>query len=107
MSEGTERPSKWVPMTGIDLIDAAHLGKLAEEAAELSGIIARIWIQGIDERDPETGKVNRHALTEEIADVLAMSELAVERLGLDAEYIEQRKRRKKAMKRAWHAMLEE
>jgi hypothetical protein len=107
MSDGTERPSKWIPMTGLSLIDAAHLGKNGEEASELARILFRIWIQGIDECDPETGKLNRVALAEEIADVEAMNELTIERLGLDRKFIEARRQRKIAMKRAWHAMLRE
>ncbi len=103
MADGTERPSKWVPMT--NLIDLAHLGKMGEEAGELSSIISRCIIQGIDECDPETGKPNRLALAEEIADVMATSELAIERFDLDEGFISLRIERKKNMKRAWHAML--
>lgn len=103
MSEGDERPSRWIPMT--NLRDLAHLGKAGEEGGELSSILQRIQIQGIDECDPETGEVNRIALTKETADVLAMCELNIERFNLDQEYINARKERKKAMKRAWHEML--
>lgn len=105
MSEGAERPSKWIPIT--NLVDLAHLGKLGEEAGELSSIVSRCIIQGIDEADPETGKRNRYALEEEIADVMAMSALAIERFGLDYIRILERNKRKQNMKRAWHAMLEE
>lgn len=105
MADGTERPSKWIPMT--NLVDLAHLGKLLEECGELTGITARCIIQGIDEADPESGKKNHLALTEEIADVVAMSELAIERFLLDRDLIKVRIERKRAMKRAWHAMIEE
>ena len=44
-------------------------------------------------------------MAEEIADVMAMSELAIERFNLDAVFIALRVERKKNMKRAWHAML--
>ncbi len=105
MADGTERLSKWVPMT--DLIDLAHLGKLGEEAGELSSIVSRCIIQGIDECDPETGKPNRQALMEELADVYAMGNLCTERFGLDVVQIVGRRDRKMAMKRAWHDMLRE
>ena len=105
MADGTERPSKWIPMT--NLIDLAHLGKLGEEAGELSAIISRCIIQGIDECDPETGKPNRRALTEEIADVMVMLNLAICRFDLDWNFIVKRVIRKQDMKRAWHKMLEE
>lgn len=60
MADGTERPSKWIPMT--NLVDLAHLGKLLEECGELTGITARCIIQGIDEADPESGKKNHLAV---------------------------------------------
>lgn len=107
MATGLERPSKWIPMTGIDTIDAAALGKLGEEVNELGGILFRIFIQGIDEKDPETGKINRVALMEEIADVAAMSELVIERMGLNRDELNLRKQRKIAMKEEWFRMLAE
>lgn len=105
MADGTERPSKWIPMT--NLVDLAHLGKLGEECGELSSIVSRCIIQGIDECDPETGKPNRLALEEEIADVMAMAELAIFRFCLNALRLETRRERKIEMKRAWHKMIEE
>jgi hypothetical protein len=59
----------WRPMTRP--IDLKHLGKLGEESNELGAAISRCIIQGIDEREPVTGKPNRQWLAEEIADVLA------------------------------------
>ena len=81
----------------------AHLGKLGEEAGELSSIVSRCIIQGINEADPESGKSNREALAEEIADVFAMAELVIERFSLHRTHIADRMTRKIAMKRAWHA----
>lgn len=60
MSDGTERPSKWIPIT--DFVALAHLGKAGEESAELSGILFRTIIQGIDGVDPDTGKSNLLAI---------------------------------------------
>lgn len=57
----------WNPMT--KAIDLKHLGKLGEEAGELSAIVCRCIIQGINEYEPVTGKSNREALEDEIADV--------------------------------------
>lgn len=105
MADGTERPSKWIPMT--DLLALAHLGKLGEETNELGAIVFRCIIQGIDEHDPETGKPNRQALAEEIADVRAMAELVCEHFEFDMPEIWKRIERKKNMKRAWHDMLRE
>lgn len=95
--------SPWQPMT--DAVDIAHLGKLGEECGELVGIIFRCLIQGIDEVEPTTKKVNRKALQDEIADVLAMSDMAIARFQLDNLEIEQRIDRKKAMKREWHELI--
>lgn len=103
MSDGTERPSKWIPITC--LLDLAHLGKLGEETSELSRIAFRCIIQGVAEADPETQKPNNIALQEEIADVFATAELVIERWKLDRTAIHQRRERKIAMKRAWHEML--
>ncbi len=61
MSEGFERPSKWIPETR--LLAMAHVGKLGEEAAELAEVCL-----GLPDFD---------ALAKEMADVRAMSELAI------------------------------
>lgn len=105
MADGTERPSKWIPVA--NEVDLAHLGKLGEELGELSAIVSRCIIQGIDGADPETGKPNLLALQEEIADVRAMSQLAIERFNLAEGEIVFRAQRKVAMKRTWHAMLKD
>lgn len=71
----------WHPIT--DSVDLKHLGKLSEELGELQAAVARCIIQGIDEREPVTGKVNRDWLTEEIADVQANLDLVVKRFEID------------------------
>jgi len=96
-------PNPWVPMS--NPLDIKHIGKLAEEANELGAAIARCLIQGIDEREPTTGKINRQWLTEEIADVLASIELAVNHFDLPICDIEARKARKIRHLKQWHAML--
>jgi hypothetical protein len=49
--------SKWVPTT--DPMTLRRMGKLTEELGELQSVAARVVIQGIDETDPSSGKVNR------------------------------------------------
>ena len=97
------RPSKWIPIT--DLQTLAALGKLQEELGELTAIIGRCIIQGINEKDPETGEVNRDNLQKEIADVQGISFLVSEHLGLDLYQIGVRAEKKLRMKRDWLEML--
>jgi hypothetical protein len=96
------RMNPWRPMS--DPVDLKHIGKLQEELGECTAAAARCSIQGIDEAEPVTGKINRVWLEEEIADVLANIDLNVERFGLDKRSIMARVDRKKAMLREWHAM---
>lgn len=50
-------PNPWHPIS--DPVDLKHLGKLSEELGECSAAVARCIIQGIDECEPVTGKINR------------------------------------------------
>lgn len=96
----------WHPMT--TPIDLKHVGKLGEETCELGAAIFRCVIQGVEEAEPVTGKVNRVWLEEEIADVLANIELVIQHFGLDAApggRIHQRRNRKIEHLRGWHSML--
>lgn len=94
-------PSPWHPIK--DPVDLKHLGKLVEEAGELTSAAARCTIQGMDEAHPVTGKINRDWLADEVADVLANLELNIEHFDLDMDVINTRKERKKRHLRAWHA----
>lgn len=100
-------PSKWIPIS--DPVKLAGLGKLIEECGELSAIAGRCIIQGMLGVDPSTGKVNREALIDEIADVYALSQVAFKYvLHLEeAECVEmlRRAQRKMEMKDAWLEML--
>ena len=83
-------PDEWVsgddPMTGAQ---ASYLKTLGEEAGELASACCRILIQGINESDPGTGKVNRQRLLDEIADVRALISLVEIEIKLtDNEYFE-------------------
>ena len=91
-AEDRRAMNPWVPMTRP--IDLKHLGKLAEELGELQSAVARCLIQGIDEVEPVTGKVNREWLREEIADVQAGILLAIEHFNLWQTGIDERRVRK-------------
>lgn len=88
-----------------DLLTHQALGKACEEASELSNILARCLIQGLDASDPRTGKPNRQALFEEIADVDAALQWLREIV--NDEYDSDRSHRKWSGFRRWQKMLEE
>lgn len=70
MTENKEKKySPWMPITDIKALRV--LGKAVEETAELNKALARAIIQGLDGIDPHTGKDNRTAILEEMADVEA------------------------------------
>lgn len=91
--------SDWVPET--DPLRIAVLGKFGEEAGELCTAIFRCLIQGIDEREPKTGKLNCEWLEDEIADVFALAEHTMERFGLDHTRIGTRVKAKYNYKASW------
>jgi NTP pyrophosphatase (non-canonical NTP hydrolase) len=95
--------SPWEPMSRP--VDLKHLGKLVEELGECVAAVARCLIQGIDEAEPVTGKINREWFTDEIADVLANIELNIDHFELCAPTIGRRVERKKAHLRQWHGLL--
>lgn len=101
----TEKVSEWQPITNKH--DLALLGKLIEEAGELSAAAARCIIQGLDECEPKTGKPNRQWLEEELADVSALTAFAIHRLSLDKKAIGDRQARKIAFKTPWFVSLSE
>lgn len=103
MSDGRAEPNPWRPMSRP--IDLKHLGKLAEELGEASAATARCIIQGIDEREPVTGKLNREWLEDELADVAANICLVGLHFGLDRDRVMARCQRKIDQLRAWHEML--
>lgn len=96
-------PNPWVPMK--EPIDVKHLGKLAEELGELQAAISRCLIQGINEKEPVTGKPNRQWLMEEMADVYANLELCFIHFNLPRTPVLERIHRKTEMLRKWHQML--
>jgi NTP pyrophosphatase (non-canonical NTP hydrolase) len=96
-------PSRWVPISNPRHL--AALGKLLEELGEATSIAARCIIQGIDEKDPKTGEVNRAALAKEIADVGALSDLVADELNINLEEMWDRAKKKYDMKKKWLEML--
>lgn len=94
----------WLPESRTVIHQA--LGKAAEEAGELSTILSRCLIQGLDEKDPESWKPNLDSLAEELADVEAATEWLFELLDLDVEAHNARAGRKLDGFRRWQKMLE-
>lgn len=98
-NEAPDLVSPWMPETDRERLKV--LGKLAEECNELGSAIARCIIQGIDEREPVTGKWNREWLMEELADVRANVSIAIEFFQLDVDLIAARQARKKGNILRW------
>lgn len=92
----------WKPIT--NPVDLKYIGKLAEECGELTACISRCIIQGIDETEPTTDKLNRGWLQEEISDVLLNIELVMERFNLVK--LEDRINSKRIHLKGWHEAAE-
>ena len=99
----TKPVSNWQPIT--NKADLAILGKLAEELAEASAAVARTIIQGIESINPDNGKLNRHWLEEEFADVRAMMDHAQIRFNLDQKRMNTRRMKKFDYKKPWFDTL--
>lgn len=100
--------NNWEPITNPLLI--AMIGKTIEELSELSGALARMLIQGINELEPESknGKPprsNKQIVEDEIADVYAKMHTLTIELGLDVNNINQRMLRKQRFSRSWFDYL--
>jgi len=95
--------SKWIPTT--DLLTLRRMGKLGEELGEAQSVAARVVIQGIDEVDPGSGKVNRQRLMDELADVQAQIGCTVLAFGLDQDYMARRTAEKIRQMHEWEAMF--
>lgn len=97
------QPSPWQPEQ--DKLRLALLGKLAEELNEAGAIVARCIIQGIDESEPMTRRLNKWALENELADVQATTNLVVQHFFLDRERMATRVARKIQHLTGWHKLL--
>lgn len=60
-----------------------RLGKALEELGELTSVLARCIIQGVDEVDPSSGEVNRLRMQKEGADVYTQLSHLVDAFDLD------------------------
>jgi len=98
-----EQWSPWLPISESRKLKV--LCKLAEECGELTSVISRCIIQGIDELHPITNKSNRQWLEEEIADVLTSMGLIIVELGLDIEFMEERSKVKEKLLAMWLKVL--
>jgi hypothetical protein len=98
------RVSDWQPITKKS--DLAHLGKLGEEVCECGASIFRCIIQGVEEAEPTTGKINRIWLEDEIADVQALMDHVILKFGLNKLRIEERRKKKFYWKLSWFVSLE-
>ena len=97
--------SKWTPTTNLMML--RRMGKLQEELSELGSVAARCIIQGIDEVDPGSGRINRDRLVDEIADVIAQCEVTMDKLNLDDGYIYERVAEKVCQMAEWEGLFEE
>jgi NTP pyrophosphatase (non-canonical NTP hydrolase) len=94
--------SPWNPIT--DRLQLKLLGKLGEEASELTTVVCRCIIQGVDEVQPVSGKSNKLWLEEEIADVIANIALVTGSFDLNREFISRRAKEKVDYLKPWHEM---
>lgn len=99
----------WHPID--NKVDLKHLGKFSEELSELAAAaskcaaaVSRCIIQGVDEREPVTGKLNRVWLEDEIADVWANMLLVQQQFNLDVNRILERANKKQNALKQWHGM---
>jgi NTP pyrophosphatase (non-canonical NTP hydrolase) len=95
--------NKWTPTT--DLLTLRRMGKLGEELGEAQAVAARVIIQGIDEVDPGSGKVNRQRLMDELADVQAQIGCTVLAFDLDQGYMARRTAEKMRQMAEWEALF--
>jgi hypothetical protein len=95
--------SPWQPET--NKLRLALLGKLGEELAEASAAVSRCIIQGIDECEPVTGKLNREWLEDELADVEAALYMVKMRFRLNRLRMMEREQAKRLHLGGWHHMI--
>lgn len=96
-------PSPWTA-PALSQLERKALGKLGEETNELSTVLWRIHIQGLDETIPGETKTNRQWLEEEIADSIATQAQVVKHFKLDLAFIEERAAKKTTYLEKWYLM---
>lgn len=82
-----------------------RLGKTGEECGELSAVVTRCIIQGVDGVDPSSGKTNRERLFDELADVQAQIDCCVETFAIDIFAFESRVLFKRERMGEWESLL--
>lgn len=92
----------WHPMD--NPIDVKHLGKLCEELGEAQSAASRCLIQGINEREPSTNKLNKKWIEDEFADVLANLKLCIKHFKLDRTRMNIRIKKKTKHLISWYKM---
>lgn len=95
--------SEWQPITS--KVEFAILAKFGEELCEAGASVFRCIIQGVDEKEPKTDKVNKEWLEDEIADVLALMGFVRHHFNLDEVRIAARTKLKREYKTPWFASL--
>lgn len=101
----TDKPlNPWQPER--DPVNLAVLGKAIEEMGEAISMLGRCIIQGIEEAEPVTGKPNRVALEDELADVAATASMVIERFKLHTDRMSGRAAAKADHLERWHAMID-
>lgn len=94
--------SPWMPER--NPLTVAMIGKLGEEASELAQRCFRILIQGLEERDPDSKRLNSEELAREMSDVAACMHVVHEKLKI---YLMLGRRDDKvAGFDRWHKMME-
>lgn len=96
-------PSEWQPIT--KPLDLAVLGKTGEELTECATALFRCIIQGMNEAEPTTKKINRAWLQDEVADVMALLTHLIAHFNLNQEAIQERLDKKYAYKKIWFDAL--
>lgn len=96
--------NKWTPDESPQ--QARRIGKTLEELGELTAVLARVSIQGINAIDPASGVDNRARLIDEMADVVAQIHCNCQFLELTDEelrYFSNRMIEKKGMMQIWES----
>jgi len=93
--------------TDITEFQARRIGKTLEELGELSAVLARITIQGLDAIDPSSGKTNRQRMSDETADVIAQIGCNMDAFAMPIEEIDTRAAMKEAQMEEWEQLLRE
>lgn len=84
--------------------DSEFIAACAKRFGDCGAAVSRCIIQGIDEREPVTGRINRDWLQDMVGGVLAAIGALVNRFELDLAAICARADKKKAHLSAWHRL---